>query len=1329
MRTRILAAIAAVLLSMPAPAAITGTVMTIDGSPVAGARVSISAPELPEARRARLLSESPVRVPAGSVQTDAKGAFSLPSPKGPVVDLRIDATGYEPVSRRVERDEDAGAIALTKRDSRKGTITAGGKPVANATVVISYGAELITRTDEHGHYEAPELKRAGSITVIHPDYAIEEELFANLGTATRGMNRTLVAGKTLTGRVVAADGTTPVADATIFVDQWPLATSGDEGTFTIPHAPVKWSMLTARKDSLLAQHSSDSGAKAPLKLKLEKAATVSGRVTDSKTKLPVAGATVALSSARRMFLLAEGSPLSTHTDAKGGYSIAVPAGTYSVFASHPAFELGTGEATVTAGQQAVRDLAIGQLARVSGVVVDEEQRPVVAASVSSEAADSGNPRRMMAMRSFRSSGRTITGPDGRFSIRLSPEQDLRLRATKKGLPQSKEEAVNLAPAERKTGVVLLIPSGIAVMGIVRDANGDPLPGVSVAASETPGGRGGMVMRQFVTIGRIGEEEDAVRTGSDGTFTLRVQEGTYDFNFRREGYASKAVRAQSVTASGAEPIETTLEPAVEITGRVTRGGVGIADVNINTFGMGDSASAVTGPDGSFTLGGLSPGSTRVMLRKETELIQDQRTVTAPARDVEFEVPPGGRVSGRVVEKGSSQPVTNFQAGISTSRGGGGFIMMAPPQLKSFTTDDGSFVLEHVPAGAMNIVAQAAGYAGGRVNVQVEEGKTISDVVIELEPGVRLAGKVTGPNGAPLPDATVMLEPSPTSQFARSGSMRRATTDANGEFTIDSLEPGEETFVVSHPKYLETSKTVTLQGRETRMDVQLSGGQRVTGVVVTDSGMPVSDAEVRAFSASGMSSESARTNASGAFELTSLAPARYRFSASKSGYVDGVVEDVDVSSGANVRIELRTGGTIYGRVSGLTEQELAGATVSARSGRLSSSAAVDPQGSFRIEGAPTGTVQVSASTMSRGFTERRSSSTQTVELAAGGSQQVNVEFRTDTIVRGRITRNGSPLAGATVMFQARGSSGSSASTSADEAGVYSVSGLEEGEYNVMVADSLRFDPYQTTYQVRAGASTFDIDYRTASVRGRVVDAGTNEPIADATVNFRPSSGETRFARAAMTDPNGNFTLDSVSPGAYTITASRDGYGAEVRDEMFGDSGRDGLEIRLSRNDGLKLRVVDGRDGRQISAFVIVYDGGGRVVHDSRSRGFLGGASAADIDLPLATGSYTASVYMMGYAPMTARLTSPGRQTVSLTPGGTISVQSKHSVTRRMRVLDSAGAPYPRLSWNPPPRDLHPGTTPLPNIAPGTYTLQLLNDDGSVADSQQVVVREGEMIGVTL
>lgn len=1309
------------LLSLPSLAAITGTVVNADGQPVAGARVMIHALETAEGRRARLLSESPLLPALAETKTDAKGAFSLPSPKESVVDLRVEMRGYEPESRRIEKDEELGTVAITAREWKSGTITAAGKPVANATVVLSYGgAEHVARTDAEGRYEAPDLKRAAMISVLHPGFAIDEERFMNSNTPSSKLTRTLSTGVAVSGKVVTIDGRTPVDKAVISIDGWPVATSAENGSFVVARAPAKWSGLTARKDTVNGQHAFVAGK--PLTVRVERSGVVSGRAVDAKTGVPIAGAMVRINPVRRMSMA--DPTLVGITDAKGVYSILSPPGTFMMYASHPAYDQQPGDVTVAAGQRITRDLTLTQLARVSGIVVDEERRPVAAARISSENAG----METMQMMTFRQSGgAVVTGSDGRFTIRLRPDSDLRLVAAKKGLPLGKGDAARYQTGERKTGVVLTIPSGVAVTGRVVDSSGKPLSGVAVGASETPAGSDRMVMRRMVTMGMPAEEEDAVRTASDGTFTMRLKEGTYDFGFRREGFAPKSVRAQNVTANATQPIEARLEVAAEITGRVTRGGVAVPEVLIAVMGEGDS-STVSGPDGSFTLTGLPAGSTRVMLRKEDSLINDQRMFTAPARDVVIDLPVGGTIRGRVVEKGSSKAINSFQVGVSASRSGGGMMMMSAPLLKSFTAEDGSFTLENVPSGSMNLVANAPGFAPARMNLSVEEGKTLSDVVVELETGVRLTGRVTGPNGAPLADATVVIQPSPTGSFAMTGTPRRTRTDANGEYSMDGLLAGEETISFGHAKYNATAKSVILKGTETKLDAQLEGGSKITGTVVTDAGMPVAEAEVEA--SGGASGSRARTNASGTFEMENMRPGRYRFSAAKAGFVEGVVNDVDISSGAPIRIVMQTGGTIYGRVSGISEADMANVTVTARNRGTASSAAVDPMGNFRIEGAPTGTVSVSASVQPRDFAGRRNSSTQTVELAAGGSQQVNIDFRGDVVIRGRVTRNGKALGNASVSFYPRKSGAqASASVSTDDQGTYSLSGLEDGEYNVTVVDVQRFSPYSTTYTVR-GSSTFDIDYKAASIRGRVIDAGTGEAIENATVQFRSSTpgNEMRGTRTSVTDSTGVFSIDFVNPGSYVITASRDGFGNTMQDIVLGDAGREDLELKLSRNEGVTMSVVDARDGRSISGMVFVYDAQGRLVYDSQSAMRFGDA-AKDLRLPLTPGSYTATVFSFNYAPVHVNVQSPSTPRVALSPGGTIIVRSKHNERRRMRLLDSRGLPYPRMGAAPMPRDLPPGTATLERIAPGTYTLVLLNDDESLAASQAVNVREGETVTVDL
>ena len=269
-------------------------------------------------------------------------------------------------------------------------------------------------------------------------------------------------------------------------------------------------------------------------------------------------------------------------------------------------------------------------------------------------------------------------------------------------------------------MVLTIPRGIALTGRVIDKNGKALSGVTVSASAGeggssgpgPGGMGRVVQRRMMMAFRDNtNDDDAVRTGSDGAFTIRLKEGLYDVDFKREGFAAKLVRGTQVNPT-TKPLEVTLDPGVEITGRVTRGGNPVQGVNVAAAGE-TQAFTTTDSDGRFTLGDLTPGTYMVVVNKLEDFIQQMKTLNAPSKDVAIELPSGGRVIGHVVDKSTHQPITSFQAGITNSRSAGGMMIRMPPMMKSFTSDDGSFSLDNVPAGNMQVTASAPGYTTGRV----------------------------------------------------------------------------------------------------------------------------------------------------------------------------------------------------------------------------------------------------------------------------------------------------------------------------------------------------------------------------------------------------------------------------------------------------------------------------------------------------------------------------------------------------------------------------------------------------------------------------------------
>ncbi|HEY3054779.1 MAG TPA: carboxypeptidase-like regulatory domain-containing protein [Thermoanaerobaculia bacterium] len=1321
MRRRFIVLALCLFAVLPAHAAVTGYVMSSEGKPIAGARVEIFALEHLDAARSRLLSETPERKAITTAETDAKGKFTLESPKDPVVQLRVSAKGYAPEAYRIERDEEVGAVALTPAEMKSGRIVnGGGKPIAGAKVIWSGAGEVIATTDEQGRYSVPDpAKWAGGVTVIHPDYVVEDE-FAGRRSGPLKLDRTLTAGSSLSGAVVAEDGSTPVAQAKILLDGWPVAASAQDGTFTIQHAPSRWDSLQARSGTLIGSRARGS---ASTTVRLAKAASLTGSIRDVKTQAPIAGADVRLRAPMRF------DPSETwtaFTDAKGNYAInGVAPGSYQIIVTRPGYTIAPVSVSLSANEKANKSLLATQLARVTGMVVDEQKRPVAVARVSSQNVSRGDPMMMAMMMAPRAAPGAVSGPDGSFVVRAEGDMDIQIAAVKKGYPPAKTTTLRLAPGERKSGIVLTIPSGITVTGRVADKDGKPVAGVSIITMEATDSSANIIRRMMNLGAQRDRGDDLVKSANDGTFSLRVKEGSYDFAFKGEGFATKTIRALHVSST-TKPVEVTLEPGVEISGRVTRKGAGVEGVRISTFGEGGQASTETAADGSFRIGDLTPGQMMLNAMKEDEFIQQIRPVTAPASDVNIEIPPGGRVSGRVVDKTTKQPVTSFQAGVSTPRGGGGMMIMMPPAMRSFTTEDGTFVLENVPAGQTQIVVNAPGYTTARVpNVNIEEGKNISDIEVEMDRGVRVVGHVTGPDGDALPGVAVRLDMM-GGRVMRPGPMQNqsAITDANGDYSIDALESGDKTFVFTRSGYLTTQKSATLSGNETRVDAQLGSGTRISGFVVTDAGVPVSDAGINATTAGYVGpTPNTVTDANGAFTLEGLAPGRYNFIATKRGLVQGQLRDVDITSGAPVRIVMKSGGVIYGRVSGLSADELQQASVFASSANSTSSAPVDASGSFRIEGAPTGTVRVSAR-LQGGIVGGKTSPVQSVQLDPGNQAEVNIAFNADTVIHGRVTRNGAPVNGAMVAFMPKESQAqTSARTTTNGNGEYSVNGLDDATYNVSVVDIQRSAPFNTTYQVR-GSGSFDVDMKSASLRGRVTDSEGNA-VADALVELRDKTDiGGRFAmRGVQTDASGAFFLDNVPTGTYSVTAEKDGYGTKAADTTVGDSGGD-VQITLTKNAGVTLRVVDARDGRLLNARVLVTDARDVTIYNSP---FMGGTTEA-IKLPLEPGTYRAFITVSGYAAQNVTITSPSAPTIGMTIGGSIRVQSKGSGLRRARLIGPDGREYVR-GFGPAIFTVDPGEMVLNNIAPGMYTLQILGDGNQVIATAPVTVIDGQQTSVSI
>jgi len=1279
----------AFLCSSPAFGAITGTVVRDEGQPAAGARVVAFALESSEQERARWLSADPMRKALATAVADAEGNFAL-DPKAAVVDLRLEVAGQPAVGVRAAANEDVGVVRIAAQPVTRGTVTAGGKALEGATVIILFaGAESVAMTDKAGHYSLPDPKRLSSrVLVRHPGYAPVARELGPLMSQSADMS--MGSGIVLSGRVVAADA--PVANVIIEIDNLPLATTGADGAFSIEHAPANARRIVARASDRIAAR--QLGKERNLVLRLSNAVMIAGSVRNLKSGAPIAG--VEVTAAPPRFGDTEHG-VWVITDEKGNYAIhGLAGGETELMAIHPAYATPRITLNLPEGRAARKVLYVSPLARISGSVVDERARAIAGVSVTARPMGGGDM--LWTPGVLRTVQAGVTGPNGRFLLRTAEDGNVQVDAAKAGLPPAHSAALQVAAGAKVAGVTITMPQGIVLRGRVTGIEAKPVPGARVSVSD-----------------------DLVRTKDDGTFAMRVLEGTYDVGVAAAGYAPRTVRAQ--VSADSRPLEIALEPGVAVSGRVTRGGEPVEGVNVYTVSGAAGEPVQTGADGTFRIDDLARGEIRLAFKKPADFIQITRVVSAPASGVNVELPPGSRVSGRVIDKMTGKPVKSFDAGLAISRAGSA-IMLVAPVMRSFTSDDGTFAIDGVPAATHTLAVIAPGYVMARVpNVTVESGKNADNIEVALDAGVRIHGHVTGTDGAPLGGVLVRVDPALATHGAAMNDPY-TLTDPDGEYVLENLEEGQTTLAFSRTGLLTVRKNVTLSGSSAEIDAQLSSGVSITGMVLLEGGTPVANAQVLARSAADAgSARSTQTDDSGTFTIGAVAPGHYEITATKPGFSEATLRDVDVPAPTALRLVMKGGGTITGRLLGLTPAELRGAAVQMSSSDGGSPpVSPDESGHYRIDGAPAGTVRLSARS-GQFTTSARTAQTKSVQVESGATVTADFDFTADIVVSGRVTRSGLPQPDAVVSFLSPTATQRNARASADANGRYEIGGIDEGTYNVTVLDRTNV-PYSTTYQV-TGSSTFDINIEGATVSGHVTDASSGAAIANASIELRRKEPGAPDLRSTLSDPAGAFSFDQVPPGSYEARGQKANYGAASVPVAVGENGAPPVEVKLTPSSGLRLRVVDGRDLRPLTAWVHAESGSGQ--------GYDGtvAASTEPATIALAAGSYRLTAGAAGYAPLTLTVTAPGEQTVALTPGGTIVVSSSSDTFAFVRVVDAAGLP---LRFGPGTAaelfrvDPAPGQTRIANVPAGTYTLQLLAG-GNVLRSASVTVREGESVPVKL
>lgn len=213
--------------------------------------------------------------------------------------------------------------------------------------------------------------------------------------------------------------------------------------------------------------------------------------------------------------------------------------------------------------------------------------------------------------------------------------------------------------------------------------------------------------------------------------------------------------------------------------------------------------------------------------------DERIKTGPGQLVSrtVELAPGQRVAGRVVDE-RERPVAGARVEVDSTYDASGFGgHYWGSSIRTTSGPDGSFLLNDLSPGWVDLLAQKEGYALAKA-LRVEVGQT--DLQLVLREGALLRGVVLNAQRQPAAGASVRLYFSQR-QAGIEGRLQQDSvlSGDDGWWTFEHLEAGTyEVFAQHGQSYSERKKNIQLGWSDQRNDIELilKEGVRVAGRVL-------------------------------------------------------------------------------------------------------------------------------------------------------------------------------------------------------------------------------------------------------------------------------------------------------------------------------------------------------------------------------------------------------------------------------------------------------------------------------------------------------------------
>ncbi|MFN7971413.1 MAG: carboxypeptidase regulatory-like domain-containing protein [Acidobacteriota bacterium] len=554
---------------------------------------------------------------------------------------------------------------------------------------------------------------------------------------------------------------------------------------------------------------------------------------------------------------------------------------------------------------------------------------------------------------------------------------------------------------------------------------------------------------------------SVRTGKRGELEIpALAPGSYNIVVKARGYAPEP---RSVTIGGGEaaPFNVSLQKGA-VLDVLVQGGDGAASRAVDrarvtlscaTTGSGVRADGegTTGKDGKIVIES-APACDRYLATvraagwKSIERVQVMASQAGKdgARKVVIKLEKGVGISGRTVDEAGS-PLASVSVWASGQAASG------------FALSDaaGAFRIDGLEPGKTSIWATLDGYIPEQEQELELGARGVSGKTLVLRSGRSASGHVHDGARHPVAGAEITIDSMETQSTGIS--------DEAGAFTITGLGDGELTITVRAAGY-QLLMTKANDGAD--LDLVLAHGSLLRGRILDAASgegigggqvgvMPIAEgggADMEAmgqYEGEGEDGFGAKSDASGAFELTGLKAGRFTLLAVATGYVYAVLPEVEILDGQDregVVIKLERGGSVSGTV--VRDKDgapIAGAQVviSEDEGGLGTVAPAftDARGRFRMEG-----LSGKRATLSVSHPEYASRDVEIALAEHGETAGAVVKLSAGARLKGIVMAGGVPLSGASV-------SAESGNTVTDASGSFDLDHLPAGLVRLYVSAPYR------------------------------------------------------------------------------------------------------------------------------------------------------------------------------------------------------------------------------------------------------------------------------------